>query len=423
MVRCISIVIMCTLSVLSYADIKLSEVLYDTPGTDSVEEWVEVYNSGCSAVDLSNYSISDGSTSYTLSGTVNANSYFTIAKNSSGFASMYGKSPNLSGMTLLLGNSGDYVALYNGSSLVDLVAWEGNVSGWNITSSYVSLYRTQISSSSTSSDWATSSSDSPGTGVLTNSCSGSGGGTNTGTDVVYSGSYYNSVLSLSGSSLKAALQNLLEGDHILLSYSDIWDALQDTDEDPSNTNNVILLYTGRSADKDDRDGQTGFDNDSWNREHVWPKSMGFASTSQYGYTDLHHLRPADKTVNSSRGNKDFDNGGSAQGEAAGTYADTDSWEPRDDVKGDIARMMFYMDVRYDGSDGNMNDLYLVNNTSSETGGSYFGVLCTLYTWHFDDPVDSLEMTRNGRIQTWQGNRNPLIDHPEWVEEFYGSQCD
>ncbi|KZM44996.1 ribonuclease [Marinomonas sp. SBI22] len=405
-------------SSLGFAELQISEVLYDTPGTDSIEEWIEIYNAGCEQVDLSSYQLKDNGATHTLSGTLAANTYFTIAKSSSGFEAMYGFSPDASGLALSLGNSGDYVELYNGGDLVDLVAWEGKVSGWNISAQHVSLYRTQTSSVTTSSNWATSSIDTPSTGNLTQDCSGaSAGGSAT-----YSGDYYDSVLSLSGASLKAALQDLLESNHTKLSYSEVWDALQYTDEDLTNSNNVVLLYTGRSHSKTDRDGQSGFDNDSWNREHVWPKSLGFSSTSQYGYTDIHHIRPTDKTVNSSRSNKDYDEGGSAQGEAADTYATSESFEPRDEVKGDVARMIFYMDVRYDGSDGNMSDLYLVNNTSSETDDPFFGVVCTMYTWHQEDTVDSNEMTRNDRIQEWQGNRNPLIDHPEWVDEFYSSQC-
>ena len=406
-------------STLAFAELQISEVLYDTPGTDSIEEWIELYNPGCDTLDLSNYQLADNGSTFSLSGTLAPNTYVTIAKNSSGFSALYGFSPDLSGLSLSLGNSGDYVTLSNNGTQVDMVAWEGKVSGWDLAAKYVSLYRTQISTTTSEADWATSSIDSPSTGNLTQDCSGDSGTTG---GVAYDGDYYDSVTSLSGDSLKAALQDLLETNHNKLSYSEVWDALQYTDEDPDNTDNVILLYTGRSHDKDDRDGQTGFDNQSWNREHVWPKSLGFSSTSQYGYTDIHHIRPADKTVNSSRSNKDYDEGGDAQGEAADTYATSESFEPRDDIKGDVARMIFYMDIRYDGSDGNMSDLYLVNDTSSETDDPFFGVLCTLYSWHQNDSVDSQEMTRNNRIEEWQGNRNPLIDHPEWVETFYSDQC-
>lgn len=417
--RFFSSILISLISIFSYADLKLSEVLYDTPGTDSVEEWVEIFNAGCNAIDLNNYTLSDGQTSFRLSGTLAANSYMVIAKNSYGFANLYGFYPDLSGMSLALGNSGDYVGLYNGSSLVDLVAWEGKVSGWNISARYISLYRHTVSANYSDDEWTQSSVDSPGTGDLMTSCDGS----DSGSGVEYDGSYYDDVIDLHGYTLKSALQNLLEADHIRLSYSEVWDALQDTDEDPNNTNNVILLYTGRSADKDDRVGQSGDDQDSWNREHVWPNSMGFSSSGQYGYTDIHHLRPSDVSVNTDRGNKDFDNGGSAHGESAETYTDSNSWEPRDEVKGDVARMTFYMDVRYDGSDGGMDDLYIVDNTSSTPGDSFTGVLCTLYEWHSLDPVDSFEMTRNNRIETWQGTRNPFIDHPEWVSEFYAGQCE
>ena len=68
-------------------------------------------------------------------------------------------------------------------------------------------------------------------------------------------------------------------------------------------------------------------------------------------TDLHHMKPEDASVNSDRGNKDFDNGGVQHPEATGCYYDSDSWEPRDAVKGDVARMIFYMEVRYEGDNG------------------------------------------------------------------------
>lgn len=419
-----SILLLLFISTFSFAELKLSEVLYDTPGVDSSEEWIELFNSGCETINLSHYSIADNAKRFTLSGILQAGDYFVLAKNQRGFQNLYDIAPNMSGMPLSLGNSGDYVELYKNENLIDFVAWEGKVSGWNISASHTSLYRHSASNRSNKNEWRASAFDSPGNGSLKQNCQGSGVGigVGVGVDPKYNGNYYDSVFTLNGARLKSALQDLLEVDHIKLSYNEVWNALQSTDEDPANTNNVILLYTGRSHDKNDRDGQPGFDNQSWNREHIWPKSIGFPSRSQYGYTDIHHIRPTDKTVNGARDSKDFDDGGRPYSEAPDTYTDNDSWEPRDQVKGDIARMMFYMDVRYDGSDGNMNDLYLVNNTRSTRGDSFFGVLCTLYTWHKEDPVDSFEMRRNNRIQDWQGNRNPFIDHPEWVVEFYGERC-
>ena len=127
--------------------------------------------------------------------------------------------------------------------------------------------------------------------------------------------YYNSASGKSGQELQSALHKIIRG-HIPKTYDDVWTCLEQTDEDPLNSNNVILLYTGRSQEKEYRDQGTSVDysqydggegiyNDSWNREHVWPKSHGFPDESDTAYTDIHHLRPADRTVNSSRGTKDF----------------------------------------------------------------------------------------------------------------------
>lgn len=403
---------------ISQADLLISEVLYDTPGTDSQEEWVEIYNAGCVDESLSGYSISDNSSTYYLSGTLSSGDYITVAKNSSGFQSMYGSSPDISGMTLSLGNSGDWVELKNGSTSVDLVAWENKISGWSITATHESIYRMSSTDTDSVSDWAVSNGDTPGTGPLSTDCSGSGGGLGG----VNEAEYYNDAIGLTGSALQVALQEIISNGHVEHSYSDVWTALQYVDEDPGNTDNVILFYTGRSHDKDDRDGQPGFDNQSWNREHIWAKSLGFPNEGQRGYKDYHHIRPTDKTVNSSRGNKDFDDGGSAQGEAADTYTDTNSWEPRDAVKGDVARMIFYMETRYDGSDNDMPDLTIVTHTDTDTGDTEIGVLCTLYSWHALDEVDSFESRRNDRIHELQGNRNPFIDNEQWVEEIWGSQC-
>ena len=162
--------------------------------------------------------------------------------------------------------------------------------------------------------------------------------------------------------------------------------------------------------------------DAWNREHVWAKSHGFPDSSQYAYTDLHHLRPADVSVNSSRGNKDFDVGGSEISEAPGNHTDADSFEPMDKVKGDVARMIFYMDVRYEGNDNSGTpDLSIANGTTN-TGAALLGDLCTLLSWHQQDPVSDWERRRNNRIFEWQKNRNPFIDNSGWASELYGASC-
>lgn len=233
-------------------------------------------------------------------------------------------------------------------------------------------------------------------------------------EAVYENSYYDNTQNLWGADLKSALHNIIDN-HTELSYSGVWDALKNTDEDPNNSNNVILLYTGWSYKKSEQN--TG-DQNGWNREHVWAKSHGDFGTSAPAGTDIHHLRPADVTVNSKRGSLDFDNGGTLYTDDDGPTEcryDNDSWEPRDEVKGDVARMMYYMVVRYEGDDTSY-DLELVDYIPSSPGNEpLFGKQSTLYQWHQQDSVSDWERRRNDRIDAnWQHNRNPFIDYPQFA---------
>ncbi len=225
--------------------------------------------------------------------------------------------------------------------------------------------------------------------------------------------YYSSAEGKTGTALKSALHNIID-DHTEISYSAVWEALRKTDEDPNNSNNVILLYTGRSQGK----FTNGTGINDWNREHVWAKSHGDFGTTMGAGTDIHHLRPTDVTVNSTRNNLDFDNGGKEHTEALDNYYDSDSWEPRDAVKGDVARMLFYMAVRYEGDVSDEPDLEL-NNLVNNGSAPYHGKLSVLLQWHQQDPVDASELRRNEIIYSdYQHNRNPFIDHPEWVSAIW-----
>ncbi len=227
----------------------------------------------------------------------------------------------------------------------------------------------------------------------------------------YDSTYYAPAIGQSGAHLKSTLHGIIDG-NTALSYSQVWTALQDTDQDPANTANVIELYTGRSLSKSSYGGSTG----QWNREHVYAQSRGGFDTSAGPGTDLHHLRPEDVTVNGTRGNKDFDNGGTAVSGCTDCWTDADSFEPRDAVKGDVARMLFYMAVRYEGDDG-FNNLEL--STVSGSAVPRIGDVDVLLQWNAEDPVSSFEMRRNDRIyEAWQGNRNPFIDHPEWAASIF-----
>jgi uncharacterized protein len=239
-------------------------------------------------------------------------------------------------------------------------------------------------------------------------------------------SYYADALAavsnnLSASELKSAITTAISQNQKQLTYSEVWTALTQTDEDPNNTDNVILLYRGLSIPKfSNGSGSQSSNPDNWNREHVWAKSHGFPDSSQAAYTDINHLRPADISVNSSRGNLDFDNSDAPLSEAPLNRIDNDSFEPRDAVKGDVARMIFYMDTRYEGIDSTP-DLQVVDRLTS-TGEAALGRLCRLLAWNNADPVDATEQRRNNRVYEFQGNRNPYIDHPEWVNMLYSADA-
>lgn len=249
--------------------------------------------------------------------------------------------------------------------------------------------------------------------------------------------YYSDVLSgefANAEELKNALSVIIAKNHKQLTYKQVWSTLTYADQDPANDKNVIEIYTGASISKyDNQTGGSGVG--KWNREHVWAKSHGFTNESQWGYTDAHHLRPSDVGINTARSNNDFgackDTGEEVlfNGAGTGNYLDktTDCWEPRDKVKGDVARMIMYMDTRYQGTDTAMTqmpDLVAVDRltTTAEDDAPLIGTLCTLYEWSQLDAVDSYEQNRNNQVYKYQGNRNPFIDRPELVKEVYGAVC-
>ena len=153
---------------------------------------------------------------------------------------------------------------------------------------------------------------------------------------------------------------------------------------------ISKFYSGQSINGTWENGIT------WNREHIWPKSLsgGLYSTvtgsTKNAGTDLHQLRPALTSINSSRNNKPF-----------GPTTDNLYFEPKDDIKGDVARIIFYMNIRY-----NMDIEKLGVAKSVEM----------LILWHNQDPVDYYEIYRNEQIQQIQGNYNPFIDNP-WLVDF------
>lgn len=217
----------------------------------------------------------------------------------------------------------------------------------------------------------------------------------------YTGSYsYDSLDDLSGSTLLSSLRTLLTSTHKRTSsYDDCKNMASKTDCE-NNNGKVLLLYTSVSSTQ-------GAANSGWNREHVWPKSLGGYETSGPG-ADLHHIRPSDNKVNSTRGNLRFGEvsggktatgGNAASGKVGGYYGSY--FEPLDNVKGDVARICLYMYVRYGGS---------YSKCSSIT--NVFQSVDVLLEWCALDPVDTWEMGRNEVVEDFQGNRNVFIDYPE-----------
>ncbi len=238
--------------------------------------------------------------------------------------------------------------------------------------------------------------------------------------------YYNGFnWNQSGTALKSALATKIINTHTnFLSYTPgVWEASRVTDLDPTNSNNVLLIYgwengtdgdvtNDRSRDKFANGGNVG----DWNREHVYAKSLGVPSLddgppSDAG-EDAHHLRSSDVQRNGSRGNLLFKTGSGNSGNVGG------GWYPGDEWKGDVARMMMYMYLRYGNqclpknvgignivaSDANMIDLFL--------------------QWNAEDPVSQYEDNRNtyhnNTSNTYaQGNRNPFIDNPYLATVIWG----
>lgn len=272
--------------------------------------------------------------------------------------------------------------------------------------------------------------------------------------------YYAGVAFQDAATLRSLLHELID-DHVRYPYSsaetDTWDILEQADEDPTNSSNVLTIYKNSTEVK--FGGGTG----PYNREHTWPSSLGFPDQEDglgpsYPYTDCHHLRLSNPGYNSDRGSRAFGTCSAACGEritdvnnghggGSGVYpgnsnwvtgpdGGTGTWEAWGHRKGDVARSILYMDLRYEGGNHGATgfpepDLVLTDNTglilgtdTNTTGTAYMGRLSVVLAWHAADPPDADEMIRNEVVYSYQGNRNPFVDHPEWVSCLYlGSGCE
>lgn len=209
--------------------------------------------------------------------------------------------------------------------------------------------------------------------------------------------YYLSAQGMTGTVLFDELHDIINTGFAGVDYGTARYALAYTDVDPNNSSKLILLYLGTSV-AGAWDGGT-----TWNREHIFPQSLlgeAAENSTVNMASDLQNLKPSDPVVNSSRGNKIFND-----------YTDADCFEPRDEVKGDIARILLYMMTMY-------SVLEVIDDTTP--GVHQMGYLSVLLAWNDLDPVDDFERHRNDVIQSYQHNRNPYIDYPEFVDLIWGN---
>ncbi|MEG3753217.1 endonuclease [Psychromonas arctica] len=250
--------------------------------------------------------------------------------------------------------------------------------------------------------------------------------------------YYASTEGLSGLELKTALYNIIK-DHTTKTYSNIWDFMGTNSLDSyyENDGTILDMYSENVSTSDsynytpitDQCGNYIGEGSCYNREHSFPKS--WFDEDYPMYTDIHHIFATDGYVNGQRSSYPFgivgttsyvsDNGskvGSASSDLG--YSGT-VFEPIDEFKGDFARAYFYMATRYEDIistwEVNSDNAAAVLDSSSDYVYEEW-VITLLKQWNESDPVSQKELDRNEAAYEFQGNRNPFIDHPEYVSEIW-----
>lgn len=241
--------------------------------------------------------------------------------------------------------------------------------------------------------------------------------------------YYNGTAGLYGTALQLKLHNIID-DHTVVSYSSLPGYFQTTDKKSNGTvwdmysdipNGTPPYVYNFNADEC---GNYNGEGDCFNREHSWPKSW-FNDLSPM-YSDLFHLYPTDGYVNGKRSNYPYGEVGSTSwtsqnGSKLGDcnypgYSDV-VFEPIDTYKGDFARTYFYMSTRYYTEDAGWASNGMVNKSQLKPWA-----LKMMMAWHTADPVSTKETNRNNAVYGIQNNRNPFIDHPEFVEQIWGENA-
>ena len=232
--------------------------------------------------------------------------------------------------------------------------------------------------------------------------------------------YYNGVdLTKTGIDLRDELATHIIATHDnLIDYQSLIDVLRQTDEVPNDPTKVFLIYgweAGNDADchndimRDENDNGGNSNDCDWNREHVYPKSLGTPNLGTSGPgSDAHHVRPSDVNMNSQRGSKKFKNSSGNAHVVNGNY-----WYPGDQWKGDVARIIMYMYLRY-GSQCLPDNVGIGNPVTVDPD-----MIDLFLQWNADDPPSAVEDQRNTVLENIQGNRNPFIDNPYLATIIWG----
>ncbi len=252
----------------------------------------------------------------------------------------------------------------------------------------------------------------------------------------YSGKYsVDKLQAMSGDELKTALHDLMADTDAYsnkVSYSMLTKYFTYTDAEDGKAGTVLFYSDALPLDATETQKATII-----SREHVWPKAHASFYESGGG-ADLHHLRPTDSVVNANRSDYCFGNvdknstdtktdrlGDKNTGKVSGWWnAKAFIFEPLDNVKGDVARILLYVYVRWeepnlveDAADPKLDESQSSKNKND--GKKVIESLDTLFEWMELDPVDTWEMGRNDLAQQVQGNRNVFIDYPELAYAMFG----
>lgn len=247
--------------------------------------------------------------------------------------------------------------------------------------------------------------------------------------------YYDGTAGLTGAALKTKLSQIITSGHQTKSYDNLYNGYPSTDSDNyyEKDGSVLDIYSENPSGADPyvyqhgvkKCGNYNTEGDCYNREHIFPQ--GYFNSASPMVSDIHHIVPTDGKVNGYRSNFPFGKVGSANfvsenGSKRGTSASPNYsgtvFEPIDEFKGDVARMILYFATRYESKLSSFDDNDILTNSAFP--GVEDWELAVFKEWHTNDPVSQREIVRNNAAYTYQGNRNPFIDHPEYVALIWGT---